>query len=103
MSADFSSFPAKPLARVLVLLAWLLVPLSAHGAASPWVGDEHAAARLISATDRTGSAARLDLGIEFRLAPGWHIYWRSPGDAGYPPTIAWDGSTNLAEAVLAWP
>ncbi|MEJ0072054.1 MAG: protein-disulfide reductase DsbD domain-containing protein [Pseudomonadota bacterium] len=59
--------------------------------------------RLISATEATGTAQRLDLGLEFRLAPGWHIYWRAPGDTGYPPSVEWAGSDNLAAASLAWP
>src|SRR5262249_55056917 len=35
--------------------------------------------------------------------PDWKIYWRSPGDAGLPPTIDWTGSTNLAGADIVWP
>ena len=91
----------------LALCITLAVLLSAAGpamaAASAWVGDEHASVRLISATEATGSAGRIDLGLEFRLGSGWHIYWRSPGDAGYPPSIDWTGSDNLAGATLAWP
>ena len=37
------------------------------------------------------------------MAPGWHIYWRSPGDAGYPPHLDWTGSANLAHADILWP
>jgi suppressor for copper-sensitivity B len=75
----------------------------AHAAASPWSGDAHAAARLVTATEATGSARHLAAGIEIRVAPGWHTYWRSPGDAGVAPRIAWRGSQNLARAILAWP
>ena len=42
-------------------------------------------------------------GLRFRLAPGWKTYWRSPGDAGYPPTVDWSKSENLAQATLWWP
>ncbi|HUB96333.1 MAG TPA: protein-disulfide reductase DsbD domain-containing protein, partial [Stellaceae bacterium] len=48
-------------------------------------------------------AGSLELGLQFRLAPHWEIYWRSPGDAGYPPRLDWDGSQNLASAEIAWP
>jgi suppressor for copper-sensitivity B len=41
--------------------------------------------------------------LQFRLEPGWKIYWRSPGDAGYPPTVDWEGSTNLSAATWLWP
>lgn len=75
----------------------------AHAAASPWVGDAHAAARLVSASEAAGSAARLLAGIEIRLAPGWHTYWRSPGEAGIAPRVDWRGSQNLARAALSWP
>lgn len=77
--------------------------VSAHAAASPWIGDAHAAARLVSAREATGSEAQVSAGIEIRLAPGWHTYWRSPGEAGIAPRVDWRGSQNLARAVLAWP
>jgi suppressor for copper-sensitivity B len=78
-------------------------PASGFAAATGWVGDNHAAARLITATEATGSAAAIEAGLEIRLAPGWHTYWRSPGDAGIPPSIDWAGSDNLAHAEIAWP
>jgi suppressor for copper-sensitivity B len=37
------------------------------------------------------------------LKPGWKVYWRSPGDAGFPPTADWSGSENLKTAVIHWP
>jgi DsbC/DsbD-like thiol-disulfide interchange protein len=27
--------------------------------------------------------------VRFRLDPGWHVYWRNPGDSGGPPRIEW--------------
>jgi len=27
--------------------------------------------------------------VRFRLDPGWHVYWRNPGDSGEPPRIEW--------------
>ncbi len=33
----------------------------------------------------------------------WKIYWRSPGDAGYPPALDWSGSQNFSEAGISWP
>jgi suppressor for copper-sensitivity B len=94
-------------ASVAAVLAGLCVLGSAApalaGSASAWAANDHARVRLISAVDATGSAETLRLGVEFRLAPQWKIYWRAPGDAGYPPTIDWTGSVNLAQAELAWP
>jgi suppressor for copper-sensitivity B len=76
---------------------------SARAATSNWVIDQHGAARLISAIEATGSSSQIDVGLQFRLTPGWHTYWRSPGDAGIPPAIDWTGSENFASAEIAWP
>jgi DsbC/DsbD-like thiol-disulfide interchange protein len=41
--------------------------------------------------------------VEIRLAPGWHTYWRVPGDAGIPPALDWSRSRNLARVSHEWP
>ncbi len=101
--------PGNPARRdVLPLLLFLLGGLMVHGssaqaAATGWVGDGHAAARLITAVEATGSNARLDAGLQIRLAPGWHAYWRTPGDGGLPPSIDWQGSENVGATTISWP
>lgn len=88
---------------LLMILLLAMTPIAARAAASGWVGDARGSARLITAVEATGSATRLDAALELRLAPGWYTYWRTPGDAGFPTTIDWAGSENLAEAALSWP
>lgn len=90
---------------IALLLLLVLAPAgrSAQAATSPWISEQHGAARLISAAEATGSSAQLDVGLQLKLTPGWHTYWRSPGDAGIPPSIDWKGSENLAGAEIAWP
>ncbi|WP_460275221.1 protein-disulfide reductase DsbD domain-containing protein [Celeribacter sp. ULVN23_4] len=41
--------------------------------------------------------------IRVQLAPGWHTYWRTPGETGIPPTFELSGSDNLARMDLHWP
>lgn len=41
--------------------------------------------------------------VDLSLAPGWKTYWRSPGDAGIPPSFDWSGSTNVKSVRLHWP
>jgi suppressor for copper-sensitivity B len=79
------------------------LPLRAEAAAGPWAGNDQAAVRLISASDSAGEGGSLRLGLEFRLEEGWKTYWRSPGDAGYPPSLEWDDPANLAAVEMAWP
>ena len=57
-------------------------------ATGAWVGDPaFGEVRLVSAVSAMGNLQELPLGLEFRLAPGWKIYWRTPGEAGLPPTL----------------
>jgi suppressor for copper-sensitivity B len=80
-----------------------VTPAAADPAASAWFETEQGRVRLIAAAPQIGAADMLRLGLEFRLAPGWKIYWRAPGDAGLPPRLDWAGSRNLAAAEIAWP
>lgn len=50
-------------------------------------------------TETGGQMAALDL----VLAPGWKTYWRSPGDAGIPPSFDWSGSVNVRSVTVHWP
>jgi suppressor for copper-sensitivity B len=60
-------------------------------------------AQLVSAVRGTGDLATIPLALHIVLQPGWKTYWRSPGDAGYPLMVDVTGSTNVAEAKVAWP
>ena len=42
-------------------------------------------------------------GIEIKLDPGWHTYWRDPGDSGVPPKIDFSGSDNVKSVTVLWP
>ena len=94
--------PAR-LRCALALCLALLAPVAAWAAATPWAGDGRGSVRLITAVEATGSSTRLDAALELRLGPGWHTYWRTPGDAGFPAAIDWTGSENLASADMSWP
>ncbi len=95
-----------PLWRALAIVALLLLAPAlarAQEAASPWFTTEQGRVRLIAAQPSLGSADTVWLGLQFELQPHWKVYWRSPGDAGYPPRLDWRGSENLAGAAMAWP
>jgi suppressor for copper-sensitivity B len=94
------------------VLAALLMPLlgpaqaqaeGASAAASDWFVTDQGRVRLVASEPFVGADRDLALGLEFELAPRWKIYWRSPGDAGYPPRLDWTGSRNLESAAIDWP
>ncbi|HYC13724.1 MAG TPA: protein-disulfide reductase DsbD domain-containing protein, partial [Stellaceae bacterium] len=95
-----------PLGLLCLAACLLLGPAVAASAAEPasaWFTTQQGRVRLIAAEPTVGSVEQARLGLQFELAPGWKIYWRSPGDAGFPPQLDWKGSENVASAEIAWP
>ena len=97
----------KKTALTPVLLAGLLFGFAGSpvmaASESSWNKTEQTALRLISATTTVGEQETVTLGLQFKLKLHWKIYWRSPGDAGFPPRPKFDGSENLKSASLSWP
>lgn len=85
-----------------LLAAALGAAPAARAASSGWMGDARAQARLVTASDGVAGTT-LRAGLEFRFPPGWHGYWRTPGDAGVAPHLDWSRSAGVAAADLAWP
>lgn len=43
------------------------------------------------------------LGVLFRIAPGWHVYWKNPGDAGLATAVEFHLPKGLRAGALRWP
>ncbi|MEL0013415.1 MAG: protein-disulfide reductase DsbD domain-containing protein, partial [Alphaproteobacteria bacterium] len=94
----------KRLAAIVLAIQAILWPACAIAdAASAWIDGPKADIRLVSAATAVGDMDSIPLGVEVRLDKGWKTYWRSPGDAGIPPQVAWDGSANLSGTEFFWP
>jgi DsbC/DsbD-like thiol-disulfide interchange protein len=90
-------------ACALLLGCCFLAPPPAGAAASPWTSNPQSAVRLVSAYRVAPRHGQLRLGIQFRLAPRWHIYWKNSGDAGYAPVVAFARQPGLSYPELLWP
>jgi len=86
-----------------LILALGVISNPAAAASSPWVETDNTALRIISQTDATGDGDAVTLGLHFKLKDHWKIYWRTPGDAGFPPSVEWGGSYNVKGAEIEWP
>lgn len=74
--------------RLLVCLLWLWLPVS-QAADSGWLRaaeNQHASVRLRAQNDDSGTTRLL---LDVALEKGWKTYWRSPGEGGIAPAIAW--------------
>jgi suppressor for copper-sensitivity B len=91
------------LAGLIGVLALMGAGAAKADTASRWFTTDQGRVRLIAADAAIGDKSVVTIGLEFQLAPHWKIYWRAPGDAGYPPHLDWAGSQNLARAEIAWP
>jgi suppressor for copper-sensitivity B len=92
--------------HITAIAACLALSLPATGGAtdarmaSDWAGIPEAEVRLIAG--RAEGQGEM-LGLQFVMAPKWKVYWRSPGDAGFPPRPDWTGSTGTTGMALEWP
>jgi DsbC/DsbD-like thiol-disulfide interchange protein len=46
---------------------------------------------------------KFTLGVHFRIAPGWHIYWRNPGEAGKPTSVSFEPADGFSAGDVRWP
>lgn len=83
--------------RPFVALPILLAALPAL-AASRTADLPHVHVQLISPNAQLHPGAN-DAGLYFKLEPGWHVYWKNPGDAGEPPHVKW----TLPQGITAGP
>lgn len=93
----------RPSPAVLAVAAVLLAtPPVATRAEAPALASGGQATVEILPGWRQPDGSRL-AAVAIRMAPGWHTYWRVPGDAGIPPELDWSGSRNLAAVAYEWP
>ena len=41
--------------------------------------------------------------IRQQIEPGWHTYWRNPGDSGGPTTLSWTLPVGVVAGDILWP
>ncbi|WP_209010828.1 protein-disulfide reductase DsbD domain-containing protein [Labrenzia sp. PHM005] len=84
---------------LLLVMALGVVP--AQAATTNWTSVQGGAVRLISAGPIEDG--HYLAGLEFSLEPGWHTYWRYPGEAGIPPQITLTEKDNLSSYQVLYP
>ncbi len=67
----------------------------------PQTGGQMSILRLVSAGGLHGG--HYEAGVDLTMAPGSHTYWKIPGEAGVPPVFTFNGSENVAAAVVSFP
>lgn len=93
-----------PLLLLLLLAPLAVAPLArARAGESAPVTTPRGTVTLISETDTVMPGTPYRVALRLRMAPGWHIYWRNPGDSGLPPELEFTLPPGVTAGEIAWP
>lgn len=84
-----------------LLPALLLLALAAPAAAQD--GDALVECRLVSTTGAIVPGKEETLGLLLQVSPGWHVYWKNPGDVGMPTKVTLELPPGLTAGEVEWP
>jgi len=84
----------------LMLAAWATPALAQDAATQP---GPHLRIALVAESDTPKAGSEVALALDTKPQPGWHGYWRNPGDAGFPAKLDWTLPNGLTAGELAYP
>lgn len=89
--------------RVFLGLLLLLTTASAWSKSTDWQTNTHGRVRFVTPYTTAPEKGTVILGLQFQPIPEWHVYFRDPGDAGFPPKVEWTGTTGIKNAEILFP
>jgi len=66
-------------------------------------GKQLVKAELLADTNAIVPGKPFTVGLLLRMAPGWHTYWKFPGDAGIPTEVKWKLPRGWKADEIQWP
>ena len=64
---------------------------------------EQVEVRLLSERASVAPGQTIFLGLEQKIIPHWHTYWKNPGDSGTSTSIAWKLPAGVTASEILWP
>ena len=104
MMGSLRLFSMRSLGRLSGLLVAFLVAIATSGgvcAASAKPG--HVEAELVADQTALVPGKTTTVALRFAIDPGWHTYWRNPGESGLPTTLEWRLPPGYAAGDIEWP
>jgi thiol:disulfide interchange protein/DsbC/DsbD-like thiol-disulfide interchange protein len=93
---------ALPGAFLLILAVGLGLAAPASAMTTAPIEDP-VKARLVAETGTIAPGQTVWAALRLETRPGWHVYWRNPGDAGLPTEIAWTLPPGFTAGEIVWP
>src|SRR5258706_15968128 len=84
-------------------IALALIACACGAVSAAPVRTEHVEADLVAASDAVVPGQPLAVALRLKMIPGWHTYWRNPGDSGEPTRIEWKLPAGYAAGGILWP
>ncbi len=84
----------RHLTAILILLA-TITAMPARAA--------HTQAELILGADPAAPGTTVLAGVQLKMEPGWHTYWKNPGAAGEVTEIKWQLPAGVTAGKIQWP
>lgn len=69
----------------------------------PLTGESLVGTELIAASPEYVAGRPFDVVVVCTTAPGWHLYWRNPGDSGGAPRVQWHLPEGFTVGPLRFP
>jgi len=63
----------------------------------------HTQVRLILSADTARPGDTMLAGVDMKMEPGWHTYWKNPGEAGMATKIEWQLPPGVTASEIQWP
>ncbi len=99
---DFQTMHSTRRLRSL-LPALLVVAVLAVAAHAAPVRTGHVTAGLVGDQTALVPGTTTTLALRLAIEPGWHTYWRNPGESGLPTTLAWHLPPGYSAGDIVWP
>jgi thiol:disulfide interchange protein DsbD len=63
----------------------------------------HTQAKLFLSADTAKPGDTIFVGVDLKMEPGWHTYWKNPGAAGMATKIEWQLPPGISAGKTQWP
>ena len=95
--------PLRGMIAATMLGALVAGALEVNAAAAEMPAGGHVAAQLVSEQTALVPGSTATLALRLAIDPGWHTYWRNPGESGLPTTLAWKLPAGYKAGDIEWP
>jgi len=63
----------------------------------------HTEAQLLLSADTVRPGDTVLAGVQLKMEPGWHTYWKNPGESGQATEIKWQLPPGVTAGEIEWP